>query len=75
MPFFEDFLVYLLKTSLKTSQFPDPWKIARVSPIFKDGDKAEKSNYRPTSVLPMHPGSLKNLFSISCTGFLMTIIS
>ena len=53
MPFIEDSLVYLFNTSLETSQFPDPWKIARVSPIFKDGDKTEKSNYRPISVLPV----------------------
>ena len=52
MPFIEDSLVYLFNTSLETSQFPDPWKIARV-PIFKDGDKTEKSNYRPISVLPV----------------------
>ena len=31
----------------------DSWKIARITPIFKDGDRAEKSNYRPISVLPV----------------------
>ena len=65
MPFIEDSLVYIFNTSLETSQFPDPWKIARVSPIFKDGDKTEKSNYRRCYLLS--PGSLKNLFSASCT--------
>ena len=40
-------------TSLVTSQFPDSWKLARVTPIFKEGDKTEKSNYRPISVLPV----------------------
>ena len=53
MPFIEDSLAYLFNTSLETNQFPDPWKIARVSPIFKDGDKTEKFNYRPISVLPV----------------------
>ena len=53
LPFIEDSLVYLFNTSFETSLFPDPWKIARVSPIFKDGDKTEKSNYRPISVLPV----------------------
>ena len=33
--------------------FPDVWKIARMTPIFKDGDKTDKSNYGPNSVLPV----------------------
>ena len=53
IPVIEDSLVYIFNTSLETSQFPDPWTIARVSPIFKDGEKTEKSNYRPISVLPV----------------------
>ena len=53
MPFIEDSLVYIFNTSLEKSQFSDPWKISRVSPIFKDGEKTEKSNYRPISVLPV----------------------
>ena len=53
MPLIEDSLVYLFNTSLETSQFPNLWKVARVSPTLKDGDKTEKSNYRPISVLPV----------------------
>ena len=53
MPFIEDSLVNLFNTSLEPSQFPDPWKIARVSTIFKDGVKIGKSNYRPILVLPV----------------------
>ena len=43
----------MFNTSLVNSQFPDSWKLARVTPIFKEGDKTEKSNYRPISVLPV----------------------
>ena len=59
MPYIEDSLVYLFNTSLETSLFPDPWKIAQVSPIFKDGDRTEKSNYRPISVLPVVSKALR----------------
>ena len=38
-------------TSLETSIFPALWKIPRLAPIYKEGDKSEKSNYHPISVL------------------------
>ena len=44
-PYFENFLpFFIFNTSLETSVFPDIWKVARVTPIFKDGDKTDKSN-------------------------------
>ena len=72
MPFIKDYLAYFFNTSIETSQFPDSRKTTRVSPIFKGGDKAEESNYRPISVHLFSPGSLRNLlfsisFSTSCT--------
>ena len=53
LPFIENSLAFLFNTSIETSRFPDSWKVARVTPIFKDGDRADKSNYRPISVLPV----------------------
>ena len=53
LPFIENSLAVLFNTFIETSRFPDSWKVARVTPIFKEGDKAEKSNYRPISVLPV----------------------
>ena len=53
LPLIENSLAHLFNTSIQTSQFPDSWKVARVTPIFKGGDKTEKSNYRPISVLPV----------------------
>ena len=38
--------------SLNTGIFPDRLKVAKVTPIFKKGEKSSISNYRPISVLP-----------------------
>ena len=32
--------------------FPSDWKVAKISPVFKSGNKSEANNYRPISVLP-----------------------
>ena len=41
----------LFNQSLSTSTFPDAWKEAYVSPIFKNGDRSIPGNYRPISLL------------------------
>ena len=46
-------LAHLFNTAIETSTFPDSLKIARVTPIFKEGEKFARSNYRPISVLPV----------------------
>jgi len=53
MPYIENSLAYIFNTSLERSKFPDEWKTARLTPIFKEGDKSDKLNYHPISVLPL----------------------
>lgn len=43
-------LTYIIKFSITTGIFPDEWKLARVSPIYK-GAKSDPNNYRPISIL------------------------
>ena len=45
-------LMNIFSQSLSTRIFRDKVKIAKVSPIFKNGKKSIASNYRPISVLP-----------------------
>ena len=45
-------LAKLFQTSINKGQFPDSWKLANVTPVFKKGDKQVKNNYRPISILP-----------------------
>ena len=53
LPFIEHSLALMFNKSLGTARFPDSWKSVRDTPIFKDGKKDEKSNYRPISILPV----------------------
>ena len=45
-------LKYIFDSSLQSEVFPGLMKIVIVSPVFKTGDTADISNYRPISVLP-----------------------
>ena len=38
-------LMLIFDSSLQSGIFPDKWKIARVSPIFKTGEKSQLTNY------------------------------
>ena len=50
-------LVSMFNNSLDSSTFPESWKIAKVVPLFKGGDREKVGNYRPVSLLPL-PGKI-----------------
>ena len=43
----------LFNKSLMSSIFPDDWKCARVTPLFKQCEPFDLNNYRPISVMPV----------------------
>ena len=42
----------IINKSLATGVVPDDWKCARVTPLFKGGQRCELDNYRPILVFP-----------------------
>ena len=50
-------ITYMFNCSLAACSFPDDWKRATVVPLQKSGDKSNRSNLRPVSLLPL-PGKL-----------------
>ena len=46
-------LYNIFNNSLSSSLFPDDWKCARVTPLFKQGQRTDVNNYRPISVFPI----------------------
>ena len=51
----------LANRSLTCGLFPNAEKAAKISPIYKSGDRAAIDNYRPISVLPVFSKVLKRL--------------
>ena len=45
-------LSIIINLSIRTSTFPNRWKVARICPVHKKGDAGQISNYRPISILP-----------------------
>ncbi len=46
-------MTFIFNLSLATGVYIDEWKRARVTPIFKSGDRRQCENYRPISILPV----------------------
>ena len=47
-------LTHLFNQSIMTGIFPDEWKSARVTPLYKNsGKRSDPTNYRPISIIPV----------------------
>ena len=56
-------LTHIFNSSFVTGIFPDIYKIAKIIPVYKSGDKTSASNYRPISLLPAFSKILEKLIS------------
>ena len=48
-PIIEDILLHLVNLTIKHSEYPKLWKVNKVSPQFKKGDKTLGENWRPVT--------------------------
>ena len=62
-------LVHLFNCSLSSGIFPRKWKVAKIIPIFKGGDRESVNNYRPVSLLPLPGKLLEKLVHSKITSF------
>ena len=47
----------MFNCSLVSGIFPNKWKVAKILPLFKGGDRENVNNYRPVLLLPL-PGKM-----------------
>lgn len=64
-------LVEIFNVSIQTGIFPDDWKFAKVSPIYKEGDKSDCGNYRPISVISAVAKLFEKLMYAQLSSFLI----
>ena len=61
-PVISDSLILIFNQAVTLSSFPDEWKIARVVPLYKNGQRSIPGNYRPISVLPAISKIMERIF-------------
>ena len=59
----------IVGNSFRKGIFPDKFKIARVTPIHKNGDYASANNFRPISSLPFLSKIYEKIFALRLVNF------
>ena len=63
-------ITYLINRSITEGKVPKQWKIAKVIPLHKKGDRSDPDNYRPISLLPCTSKILERLVQSQLLRFL-----
>lgn len=66
------YIVNIINSSFLSGTFPEKLKTARVTPIYKSGDKNDVSNYRPISITPIISKLLEHAMKTRTENFLTT---
>ena len=61
----------IFNSSLENGIFPDIWKLARVTPIFKSGVKRDLNNYRSISVISIFSKILERIVHDQILDFIL----
>ena len=57
-------LTYIINTSIRSGKYPDMWKISKIFPLFKKGEKKLMQNYRPLALLSVSGMVLERVVAI-----------
>lgn len=49
---------------------PSEWKRAKVTPIYKSGDRSDPNSYHPISALPLIPKIMEHAIQLQLVAFL-----
>ena len=63
-------ITFLVNLTISTGVIPSEWKDARVTPIFKSGERNDENNYRPISVLPLVSKVMERAVQVQFLAFL-----
>ena len=67
-------LYFIFNVSLQNGAFPDELKIARVTPLFKNGSDSDLGNYTPVPVLPCFSKILEKIMYNAFLNIRVTIM-
>ena len=73
--FFAEHICLQFNEMICSSKFPSSFKFANVTPVFKNGTRNQKDNYRPVSILPVIAKVFEKLISKQLSNHFENILS